>query len=76
LQDVIGAGNEPAEDDEVPVAAIDLLAAAAALPAAAEVDEALVVADIDESPDIDVIGDLLDLDAPDLESDDAETDPA
>jgi hypothetical protein len=40
------------------------------------VDEALVVADVDDLPDIDGLGDLLDLDAPDLESDDAETDPA
>ena len=38
LQDVIGAGNEPAEDDDVPAAADDLLAAAAALPGVADVD--------------------------------------
>ena len=75
LQDVIGAGNEPAGDDEdVPAAAGDLLAAAAALPAGADVDEALVVADVDDLPAIDGLGDLLDLDAPDLKSDDAETD--
>ena len=54
LQDVIGAGNEPAGDDEdVPAAAGDLLAAAAALPAGADVDEALVVADVDDLPAID-----------------------
>jgi DNA-directed RNA polymerase subunit beta len=74
LQDVIGAGNEPADDDDVPAAAVDLLAAAAALPAGLDVDEALVIANIDDLPDIDGPGDLLDLDAPDLESDDAETD--
>ena len=67
LQDVIGAGNEPAGDDEdVP--------AAAALPAGADVDEALVVADVDDLPAIDGLGDPLDLDAPGLKSDDAETD--
>ncbi|MCX6373226.1 MAG: DNA-directed RNA polymerase subunit beta [Actinobacteria bacterium] len=70
LQDVIGAGNEPVDDD-VPSAAADLLAAAAALPIGADVDEALVVADIDDLPDI---GDLLDLDPPDLKSDAVETD--
>jgi len=75
LQDVIGAGNEPVgDDDDVPAAAVDLLAAAAALPAGLDVDEALVIANIDDLPDIDGPGDLLDLDAPDLESDDAETD--
>jgi DNA-directed RNA polymerase subunit beta len=74
LQDVIGAGNEPADDDDVPAAAVDILAAAAALPAGLDVDEALVIANIDDLPDIDGPGDLLDLDAPDLESDDAETD--
>jgi DNA-directed RNA polymerase subunit beta len=77
LQDVIGAGNEPLGDDEdAPAATVDLLSAAAALPIGADVDEALVVADVDDLPDIDGLGDLLDLDAPDLESDDAETDPA
>jgi DNA-directed RNA polymerase subunit beta len=73
LQDVIGAGNEPAGDDEdVPAAAGDVLAAAAAVPAGADVDAALVVADVDDPPAID--GDLLDLDAPDHKSDGAETD--
>ena len=72
LQDVIGAGNEPLGDDEdVPAAAGDLLAAAAALPIGADVDEALVIADIDALPDIDGLGDLLDV--ADLKSDDAET---
>jgi hypothetical protein len=72
LQDVIGAGNEPLGDDEdVPVAAGDLLAAAAALPIGADVDEALVIADIDALPDIDGLGDLLDV--ADLKSDDPET---
>ena len=37
-------------------------------------DEALVVADVDDLPDIDGLGDLLDRDAPDPKSDDAETD--
>jgi DNA-directed RNA polymerase subunit beta len=75
LQDVIGAGNEPAGDDEdVPAAAGDVLAAAAAVPAGADVDAALVVADVDDPPAIDGLGDPLDLDAPDLESDAAETD--
>jgi len=75
LQDVIGAGKEPAGDDEdVPAAAGDLLAAAAALPTGADVDEALVVAEIGDLPDINGLGDLLELDAPDLKSDDAETD--
>jgi DNA-directed RNA polymerase subunit beta len=72
LQDVIGAGNEPLGDDEdVPAAAGDLLAAAAALPVGADVDEALVIADIDALPDIDGLGDLLDV--PDLKSDAADT---
>ena len=75
LQDVIGAGNEPAGDDEdVPAAAGDLLAAATALPAGADVGAALVVADVDDLPASDGLGDPLDLDAPDLESDAAETD--
>jgi len=75
LQDVIGAGKEPAGDDEdVPAAAGDLLAAAAALPTGADVDEALVVAEIGDLPDINGLGDLLELDAPDLKFDDAETD--
>jgi DNA-directed RNA polymerase subunit beta len=75
LQDVIGAGKEPAGDDEdVPAAAGDLLAAAAALPTGADVDEALVIAEIGDLPDINGLGDLLELDAPDLKSDDAETD--
>jgi DNA-directed RNA polymerase subunit beta len=75
LQDVIGAGNEPAGDDEdVPAAAGDVLAAAAAVPAGDDVDAALVVADVDDPPAIDGLGDPLDLDAPDLESDAAETD--
>src|SRR5665648_805658 len=75
LQDVIGAGNEPAGDDEdVPAAAGDLLAAATALPAGADVDAALVVAHVDDLPASDGLGDPLDLDAPDLESDAAETD--
>jgi len=75
LQDVIGAGKEPAGDDEdVPAAAGDLLAAAAALPTGADVDEALVVAEIGDLPDINGLGDLLELDAPDLKSDDAESD--
>ena len=75
LQDVIGAGNQSADDDQdMSVAAVDLLAAAAALPAGADVDEALVVADIDDLPDIDGLTDLLDLDAPELKSGDVETD--
>jgi DNA-directed RNA polymerase subunit beta len=75
LQDVIGAGNEPAEDDaDVSAVAGDLLAAAAALPIGADVDEALVLADVDDLPAIDGLADLLDLDAADLKSDDAETD--
>jgi len=75
LQDILGAGKEPADDeDELPVAAGDLLAAAAALPAGADVDDALVVVDIDDLPAIDGLSDLLDLDAPDLTSDAAETD--
>ena len=54
LQDVIGAGNEPARRRRAcPSAAADLLAAAAALPIGGDVDEALVVADIDDLPDID-----------------------
>ena len=65
LQDVIGAGTEPVGDDEdVPAAAEDLLAAAAALPIGADVDEALVVADVDDLPDIDGLGDLLDVAGP------------
>ena len=72
LQDVIGAGHEPLGDDEdVPAAVGDLLAAAAALPVGADVDEALVIADIDALPDIDGLGDLLDV--ADLKSDNADT---
>ena len=78
LQDVIGAGTLPViedgdvvpviEDDGDTVAATqDLLAAAAAL--SGEVDA--FVADGVELPDLD---DILDLDAADLEPDDADTD--
>jgi DNA-directed RNA polymerase subunit beta len=74
LQDVIGAGTgpvgedegEPAEDDTV-AATQDLMAAAAAL--SGEVDA--FVAAGDELPDLD---DILELDAADLEPDDADTD--
>ena len=67
LQDVIGAGNEPLDDEEEVPASV-------ALHSGADADEALVVAEIDDLPDIDGLGDLLDLDAPDLKSDHAETD--
>jgi DNA-directed RNA polymerase subunit beta len=74
LQDVIGAGTgpvseeegEPAEDDTA-AATQDLMAAAAAL--SGEVD--VFVAAGDELPDLD---DILELDAADLEPDDADTD--
>ena len=75
LQDVIGAGKEPAGDDEdVRAAAGDLLATAAALPSAADMDEVLVVGDLGDLPDIGDLGDLLDLGDPDLKSDDVEID--
>jgi len=75
LQDILGAGKEPADDDEeAPAVAGDLLAAAAALTTGAEVDDALVVVDIDDLPAIDGLGDLLGLDSPELTSDVAETD--
>jgi DNA-directed RNA polymerase subunit beta len=74
LQDVIGAGAGPAieadgavEEDDSAAATQDLLAAAAALSSEAE----KLVADGAELPDLD---DILDLDAADLESDDADTD--
>jgi DNA-directed RNA polymerase subunit beta len=75
LQDVIGAGREPMEEEAEPVveeddstsAAQDLMAAAAALSSEADV----FAADGVELPDLD---DILDLDAADLESDDADTD--
>jgi DNA-directed RNA polymerase subunit beta len=75
LQDVIGAGTgplveegdgEPAEDDSA-AAAQDLLAAAAALSSEVEV----FAADGDALPDLD---DILDVDAADLEPDDADSD--
>jgi DNA-directed RNA polymerase subunit beta len=75
LQDVIGAGTEPVIEagdgepavDDSAAAAQDLLAAAAAL--SSEVNA--LAADGDVLPDLD---DILDLDAADLESDDADTD--
>jgi DNA-directed RNA polymerase subunit beta len=77
LRDVIGAGNEPmdidvvepAEDaeDESAAAAQDLLDVAASL----SHEAGAFVADEDVLPDLD---DILDLDAADLESDDADTD--
>ena len=75
LQDVIGAGAGPVieadggavEEDDSAAATQDLLAAAAALSSEAE----KLVADGVELPDLD---DILDLDAADLESDDADTD--
>ncbi len=74
LQDVIGAGTEPVEegdgepvvDDDSAAAAQDLLAAAAAL--ASDVD---LAADGGELAGLD---DILDLDAADLEPDDADSD--
>jgi len=74
LQDVIGAGTTPAEegdgepaDDDSAAAAQDLLAAAAALSSETET----FVASGDELPDLD---DILEIDAADLEPDDADTD--
>jgi DNA-directed RNA polymerase subunit beta len=75
LQDVIGAGSEPAvmegdgepAEDDSAAATQDLLAAAAALSSEAEV----FAADGDVLPDLD---DILELDAADLEPDDADTD--
>jgi DNA-directed RNA polymerase subunit beta len=74
LRDVIGAGTEPDEegdgepvaDDDSAAAAQDLLAAAAAL--ASDVD---LAADGGELTGLD---DILDLDAADLEPDDADSD--
>jgi len=75
LQDVIGAGKEPAlDDDDVSAAGGDLLAAAVALPSAADMDEALVVADLGDLHDIGDLGDLLDLGDPGLKSDDVDSD--
>jgi DNA-directed RNA polymerase subunit beta len=74
LQDVIGAGTEPAEEvielaevDDTAAATQDLLAAAAALSSEAET----LVAGGGELPDLD---DILELDAADLEVDDADSD--
>jgi DNA-directed RNA polymerase subunit beta len=78
LQDVIGAGNEPAEDlDQVEeeveaVGAEDLLAAAAAL--VSPIDEVGAVGAAIDLPDIEGLDDILELDAGDLESDDVEPD--
>jgi hypothetical protein len=73
LQDVIGAGTEPADEvielvevDDAAEATRDLMAAAAALASEAEV----LVADGDVQPDLD---DILGIDAVDPESDDADT---
>jgi len=74
LRDVIGAGTEPVEegdgepvvDDDSAAAAQDLLAAAAAL--ASDVDLAA------EGGELTVLDDILDLDAADLEPDDADSD--
>ncbi len=75
LQDVIGAGNEPDEDgDPEPAVGVDLLAAAVALPTVVDEDDVLGLPDADDLPDIEALGDILDLDAPDLESDDVDTD--
>ncbi len=76
LQDVIGAGTAPAdegdgepaaEEDDSAAAAQDLLDVAASLTREAEV----FATDGDATPDLD---DILELDAADLESDDADTD--
>jgi hypothetical protein len=76
LQDVIGAGTEPADEDDGELAAEgdgaasavqDLMAAAAALSTEPDV----LAADGDDLPDLD---DILDVDAADLEPDDADTD--
>jgi DNA-directed RNA polymerase subunit beta len=78
LQDVIGAGNEPAEDlDQVEeeveaVGAEDLLAAAAAL--VSPIDEVGAVGAAIDQPDLEGLDDILELDAGDLESDDVEPD--
>ncbi len=78
LQDVIGAGNEPVDDgfeDEAevqepsPAGAEGLLAAAAALSIVVD-DAGALGADVADLPDIDVLDDILELDSPDLESDD------
>ena len=77
LQDVIGAGTEPEveveeivePDDSAAAATKDLLAAAAALSSEAEV----FAGDGDQLPDLD---DILEIDAADIESTDADTDEA
>ena len=72
LQDVIGAGNEPAEDPEDATAvAGDLLAA---LPVVADEEDVQIGAKGVGVPAIEGLGDILELDAADIESDDAETD--
>ena len=75
LQDVIGAGKEPdveavetpEPDGDAEAAKQDLLTAAAALAGEAEA----LIADGDLAPDLD---DILELDVPDIESDDADKD--
>jgi DNA-directed RNA polymerase subunit beta len=76
LQDVIGAGTEPAdegsgepvaEEDGAASAVQDLMAAAAAL----STEPGVFAADGDDAPDLD---DILDADAADLEPDDADSD--
>ena len=78
LQDVIGAGNEPAEgldeveEDVEAVGAEGLLAAAAAL--VSPIDEVGAVGAAIDLPDIEGLDDILELDTDDLESDDVEPD--
>jgi DNA-directed RNA polymerase subunit beta len=75
LQDVIGAGNEPADGLDEPEApevlgAEGLLAAAAALSSPA--DEVGAVGAVIDLPDIEGLDDILEFDADDLESDDVQ----
>jgi hypothetical protein len=72
LQDVIGAGNEPIDDlEDAAVVGVDLLAV---LPVAVDEEDVLIGAEGDGLPAIEGLSDILELDAADIESDDAETD--
>jgi DNA-directed RNA polymerase subunit beta len=72
LQDVIGAGKEPAEEPEGATVAVGELLAA--LPVVGDEEDGLIAAEGDDQPTIEGLGDILELDAADIESDDAETD--
>ena len=77
LQDVIGAGSGALDEvvsEPEPAAEVDLLGAVVRTDRDEEEEDVFVVAETDDAPDLDGLGDILDFDAPDAESDDADED--